>query len=148
MVGHGGVVDFFRLLREIWQQMKWNILKILWPNDCRLISMHYFLKITCSRRPPRHSINSCNCSEVLCDLKKLYFQLTAQNIWFNSSVLILLASCQQTCMTYIIVVCTVKNSWWWTQQTCMTYTIVVRTVKNSWWWTEEMSETCRVLFQK
>ena len=26
------------------------------------------------------------------------------------SVLILLASCQQTCMTYTIVVCTVKNS--------------------------------------
>jgi len=27
------------------------------------------------------------------------------------SVLILLASCQQTCMTYTIAVCTVKNSW-------------------------------------
>jgi len=25
---------------------------------------------------------------------------------------ILLASCQQTCMTYTIAVCTVKNSWW------------------------------------
>jgi len=44
-----------------------------------------------------------------------------------SSVLILLASCQQTCMTYAIAVCAVKNSWWWT---------------------EELSETCRVLFQK
>ena len=44
----------------------------------------------------------------------------------RNSVLILLASCQQTCMTYTIVVCTVKNSWWWTQ---------------------ELSETCRVLFQ-
>ena len=42
------------------------------------------------------------------------------------SVLILLASCQQTCMTYTVAVCTVKNSWWWT---------------------EELSETCRVLFQ-
>jgi len=29
----------------------------------------------------------------------------------------------------------------------MTYTIAVCTVKNSWWWTEELSETCRVLFQ-
>ena len=28
----------------------------------------------------------------------------------QSSVLILLASCQQTCMTYAIAVCTVKNS--------------------------------------
>ena len=43
------------------------------------------------------------------------------------SVLILLASCQQTCMTYTVAVCIVKNSWWWT---------------------EELSETCRVLFQK
>jgi len=33
------------------------------------------------------------------------------------------------------------------QQTCMTYTIAVCTVKNSWWWTEELSETCRVLLQ-
>ena len=33
------------------------------------------------------------------------------------------------------------------QQKCMTYTTVVRTVKNSWWWTEELSETCRVSFQ-
>ena len=32
-------------------------------------------------------------------------------------------------------------------QTCMTYTIAVCTVKNSWWWTEELSETCRVSFQ-
>jgi len=43
------------------------------------------------------------------------------------SVLILLASCQQTCVTY---------------------TTTVSTVKNCWWWTEELSETCRVLFQK
>jgi len=34
------------------------------------------------------------------------------------------------------------------QQTCMTYTIAVCTVKNSWWWTEELPEKCRVLFQK
>jgi len=31
---------------------------------------------------------------------------------------------------------------------CMSYTIAVCTVKNSWWWTEELCETCRVLFQK
>ena len=30
------------------------------------------------------------------------------------------------------------------QQTCMAYTIAVCTVKNSWWWTEELSETCTV----
>ena len=34
------------------------------------------------------------------------------------------------------------------QQTCMTYTIAVCTVKNSWWWAEELSETCRVSFQE
>ena len=33
------------------------------------------------------------------------------------------------------------------QQTCVTYTIDACKVKNSWWWTEELSETCRVLFQ-
>jgi hypothetical protein len=32
------------------------------------------------------------------------------------------------------------------QETCMTYTIAVCTVKNAWWWTEELSETCRVLW--
>jgi hypothetical protein len=31
--------------------------------------------------------------------------------------------------------------------TCMTYAIAVCTVNNSWWWTEELSETCRVSFQ-
>jgi len=40
------------------------------------------------------------------------------------SVLIMLASCQQTCMTYTIAVCTLKNS-------CVTYTIAVCTLKNS-----------------
>jgi len=43
------------------------------------------------------------------------------------SILILLASCQQNCMTY---------------------TIAVSTVKYSWWWTEELSETCRFSFQE
>jgi hypothetical protein len=41
-------------------------------------------------------------------------------------ILLLLASCLQTCMTYNIAECTVHNSWWWT---------------------EELSETCRVSFQ-
>jgi hypothetical protein len=34
------------------------------------------------------------------------------------------------------------------QQTCMTYTTAVCTLKNSWWWTEELSERCSILFQK
>jgi hypothetical protein len=43
------------------------------------------------------------------------------------STLILLASCQQTCVTYTFAVCTAKNS-------------VL--------WTEELTETCRVSFQE
>ena len=34
------------------------------------------------------------------------------------------------------------------KQTCTTYTILVCTVKNYWWWTKELSETCRVFFPK
>jgi len=34
------------------------------------------------------------------------------------------------------------------QQTHMTYTIAVCTVRNSWWWTEELSATCRFPIQK
>jgi hypothetical protein len=30
----------------------------------------------------------------------------------------LLAGCQQTCMTYTIAVCAVKNSWWWIERHC------------------------------
>jgi hypothetical protein len=33
------------------------------------------------------------------------------------------------------------------EETCITYTIAVCTVKNSWWWTEELSKTCRACFQ-
>ena len=44
----------------------------------------------------------------------------------RSFILILLESCQQTCMVYTTAMCTVKKSWWWT---------------------EELSETCRVSFQ-
>ena len=93
------------------------------------------------------------------------------------SILILLASCQQTYITYTIAVCTVKtpddgqrncpkhvefhskNKFEKSvrsilillascQQTCMTYAyiIAVCAVKNSWWWTEELSETCRISF--
>jgi len=51
---------------------------------------------------------------------------TAMRAGSGRFVLILLASCQQTCMTYTIAVCTVKNSWWWT---------------------EKFFETSRILFQ-
>ena len=35
----------------------------------------------------------------------------------------------------------------YTQQWYMSCRFAVCTVKNSWWWTEELSETCRVSFQ-
>jgi len=41
--------------------------------------------------------------------------LRAGSGWNCSSILILLASCQQTSVTYTIAECTVKNSWWWTE---------------------------------
>ena len=55
------------------------------------------------------------------------------NLWAGSGrncspVLILLASCQQTYMTYNITACTVKNSWWWTEElteTCSSFVIKV-----------------------
>jgi len=31
-----------------------------------------------------------------------------------------------------------------THSNCMLYRFAVCTVKNSWWWTEELSETCRI----
>jgi hypothetical protein len=52
--------------------------------------------------------------------------LQAGSGWNCSSILILPASCQQTCMAYTITACKVKNSWWWA---------------------EELSETSRVSFQ-
>jgi hypothetical protein len=40
----------------------------------------------------------------------------AESGWNCSSILILPDSCLQSCMTYTIVVCTVRNSWWWTKE--------------------------------
>jgi len=50
-----------------------------------------------------------------------------------------------TAMVYVIQVCWQLAS---CRQTCMTYTIAVCAVRNSWWWTEELSDTCRVSFQE
>ena len=45
------------------------------------------------------------------------FSLYAQQ-WYMSYMFAdnLQTSCQQTCMTYTIAVCTVKHSWWWTEE--------------------------------
>jgi len=107
----------------------WKIL-IIKPNRCTNFSNLFFW------------INLYMFRTVPLSITKSFFLLYTQQCYMSyrfvdslragsgrncSSVPILLASCQQTCMTY---------------------TIGVRTVKNSWWWTEDMSETCRVLFEK
>jgi len=92
--------------------------------------MHYFLKFIFGiklymfRTVPLSIIGSFSqYTQQLCMSYRFADSLQAGSGRNCSSVLILLAS-------------------------CMTYTIPVCTVQNSWWWTEELSETCRVLSQK
>jgi len=58
-------------------------------------------------------------------------------------------------MTYTIAVCTVLDSWWWTEskqsaKLVWHIPIAVCTVLDSWWWTQWLFETftCRILIQK
>ena len=65
------------------------------------------------------------------------------------SILVLLESCLQTCMTYTIAECTVPS---WSCSKAVykpVWHIPLLSVQwiNSWWWTEELSETCRVSCQ-
>ena len=80
----------------------------------------------------------------------------------TGSVLILLASCQQTCIPLL---CVQWKTPYDGQRNCLKH-VEFRSEKllmmdrgtvwnmwsfipkNSWWWTEELSETCRVLFRK
>jgi len=67
---------------------------------------------------------------------------TEQNsIWFRA-----LLGPMHLGMVYVIQVCRQLSSRIRMElnclQTCMAYTIAVCTVRNSWWWTEEMSKTC------
>ena len=71
---------------------------------------------------PSSGVFHCTHSSVICHT----VLLTAHEQNQASSSLILLVCCLKTCMTYNIAVCTVKNSWRWT---------------------EELSEICRVSFQ-
>ena len=74
---------------------------------------------------PSSGVVHCTHSNGICHTG-LQIALRAGSEWNCSSILILLANCLQTCMAYTIAVCTVENSWWWT---------------------EELSETCRASFQ-
>jgi hypothetical protein len=54
-----------------------------------------------------------------------------------------------TAMVYVIGVCRHLSSRITMElSSILTYTIAVCTVKNSWWWTEELPETCGVSFQE
>jgi len=56
----------------------------------------------------------------------IWWQLSSRTRMELSSILVVLESCNQTCMTYTSAECTVENSWWWA---------------------EELPETCRVSWQ-
>jgi hypothetical protein len=65
-------------------------------------------------------LNSTRFGQSLCPSSGI-FQCTHSNSICHTGLLtaceqehlLLLTSCQQTCMTCTIAVCTVKNSWWW-----------------------------------
>jgi len=98
---------------------------IIKPNRCTNFSNLFFgIKLYMFRTVPQSIIRSFS---LYPQQWYMSYSLQAGSGRNWSSFLILFASCQQTCMSYTIAVCTVKNSWWWTQ---------------------ELSETCGVLFQK
>ena len=104
----------------------WQIL-IIKPNRCTNFSQIYFWNKTVlvSDSSPVHHQEFFTVHTSMVYVMQVTVTACEQDQ--HGTALILLASCQQICMTYTIAVCTVKNSWWWTK---------------------EMSETCRVLFQK
>jgi hypothetical protein len=65
----------------------------------------------------------------------------------HTAMIYVIQVCWQPASRIRIILCCVLIFLAGCQQTCMTYNIVVCTVKNSWWWTEKLSETCRIPFQ-
>jgi hypothetical protein len=95
---------------------------IIEPNRCTNFSKVFILEW-----------NSTSFGQFLCPSSGV-FHCTHRNFIYHTC---LLTSCEQEQML-LLASC---------QQTSMTYTIAVCTVENSWWWTEELPETCRVSFQ-
>ena len=79
--------------------------------------------------------NSTYFGQFLCPSSGVFHCTHSNGIYHTS----LLTSCGQEFVLILLASC---------KHTCMTYTIAVCTVRNSWWWTEELSEICRVVFQK
>jgi hypothetical protein len=63
---------------------------------------------------PVSGVIHCTHSNGMCHTGS--FRAAAGSGWNCSSILILLESCQETCMTYTIAECTVNNSWYWTEE--------------------------------
>jgi len=105
----------------------WNHL-ILLARCTNFSNLFFEWNSTCFRQfiCPSSGVFHCTHSNDICHTG-LLTACEEDQIVPSWNILILLASCLQNCMTYTIVVCTVKNSWWWT---------------------EELSETCRVSFQE
>ena len=109
---------FNNLVFEMWMCFK----KSAWVGLNKINKLYMF------RTVPLSIIRSFSLYTQQCYMScRFADSLRAGSVWNCSSILILLDSCQQNSMTYTTAVCTVKNSWWWT---------------------EEMSETCKVSFQE
>jgi hypothetical protein len=117
---------FHKTIKILWLMKKWEITFLILKPTRRSNFSNLFWKW-----------NSTCFGQFLCPSSGL-FLYTQQ--WYVSyrfvdsfraagsgcSILILLDSCLQTCMTYTNAECAMNNSWWWT---------------------EELSETCAVSFQ-
>jgi len=90
--------------------MHYDKLLIVKPTRCTNFS-NLFLKWTL-RVSDSSSVHHCTHSTGICHTG---LQTACEQDQDGTS-LILLASCQQTCMTYTIAVCTANNSWWWTEE--------------------------------
>ena len=72
--------------------------------------------------------------------RKMY--KTKAAIWYNKT-------CREKQLTpNYISISSILNVLKSCHQTCMTYTSAECTVENSWWWAEKLFETCRVSWQK
>jgi hypothetical protein len=109
---------------RLFQQTILNLLTI-WPTRCTNFSkvfLYFGMKLYMFQMVPLSIIRIFPLyTQQWCVSYSFADSLRAGSGWNCSSILILLAS-------------------------CMTYTIPVCTVENSWWWTEDLSKTCRVSF--
>ena len=104
---------------------RWTLFSIIKPNRCTNftnIFCHETLHVSDSSSVHHQEFIHCTLSNGICHTA---FELNQDGTpW--SSILVLLESCLQACMTYTIAECIVNKPWWWT---------------------DELSETCWVSWQ-